>query len=332
MTFPAIFGSVSSSPHPKDFDDDAVLAMAQCRKVTPYLNLPVQSGDNRVLKAMKRPYTAAQYKTLVKKIRAAFEKYRQGLEKEVAISTDVIVGFCGETENQLKYTAKLFREIKYEYGLYFPLFPTAGTAAALLDDNVSDREKKRREEAINDIVKITALNHNKKYIGKTVAVLVEAVKNKTFALGKTRHYKTVKFRIGKNDIKPGDIVNAKIIKAQSFGLTGALVKNENKLIVIVGPNASGKSEIAVMIAKKFNGEVISADSRQVYKGMDIGSGKIKKSEMKGVPHHLLDVASPKSVFTVTRYRQLALEAIEKSGRPENPDFVRRHRFLHSGGD
>ncbi len=85
----------------------------------------------------------------------------------------------------------------------------------------------------------------------------------------------------------------------------------NKLIVVVGPNASGKSDLAVAIAKKFGGEVVSADSRQVYKGMDIGSGKIKKSEMKGIPHHLLDVASPKSVFTVTRYRKLALAAIKK---------------------
>jgi len=86
----------------------------------------------------------------------------------------------------------------------------------------------------------------------------------------------------------------------------------NKLIVVVGPNASGKSELAVALAKKFNGEVVSADSRQVYKGMDIGSGKIKKSEMKGVPHHLLDVANPKSVFTVTRYRKLAMAAITKT--------------------
>lgn len=214
-----------TSPHPKDFDDDAVLAMAQCRKVTPYLNLPVQSGDNRVLKAMKRPYTAAQYKTLVKKIRAAFEKYRQGLEKEVAISTDVIVGFCGETENQFENTAKLFREIKYDMAYISRYSRRPGTAAALLDDNVSAREKKRREEAINDIVKITALAHNKKWCGKTVDVLVDRVKN-GFAFGKDRHYKTVKFRIEKNDIKPGDIVNAKIIKAQSFGLMGALVKNE----------------------------------------------------------------------------------------------------------
>ena len=67
---------------------------------------------------------------------------------------------------------------------------------------------------------------------------------------------------------------------------------KNKLIVIVGPNASGKSELAVKIAKKINGEIISADSRQVYKGMDIGSGKITKKEMAGIPHHLLDVATP----------------------------------------
>ena len=70
-----------------------------------------------------------------------------------------------------------------------------------------------------------------------------------------------------------------------------------KILVIVGPTASGKSALAVTLARKFNGEGISADSRQVYKGLDIGTGKITKKEMRGVPHHLLDVASPKKVFT-----------------------------------
>jgi len=84
-----------------------------------------------------------------------------------------------------------------------------------------------------------------------------------------------------------------------------------KIITILGPTASGKSELAVRIAKKFNGEVISADSRQVYRGMDIGTGKITKKEMRGVPHHLLDVASPKRRFTVAQYRKLALRAINK---------------------
>jgi len=84
-----------------------------------------------------------------------------------------------------------------------------------------------------------------------------------------------------------------------------------KLIVILGPTASGKSELTIKLAKKFNGETVSADSRQVYKGMDIGTGKITKKEMKSIPHYLLDVASPKRRFTVVQYRKLALKAINK---------------------
>lgn len=84
-----------------------------------------------------------------------------------------------------------------------------------------------------------------------------------------------------------------------------------KLIVILGPTASGKSEIAVKLAKKFNGEVISADSRQTYKGMNIGTGKVTKKEMGNIPHYLLDVASPKRRFTVVQYRKLALKALNK---------------------
>lgn len=82
-----------------------------------------------------------------------------------------------------------------------------------------------------------------------------------------------------------------------------------KIIVIVGPTASGKSDLAVKIAKEKNGEVISADSRQVYKGLDIGTGKITKKEMKGVPHHLLDVVSPKQTFTVALFKRKAEKAI-----------------------
>ncbi len=81
------------------------------------------------------------------------------------------------------------------------------------------------------------------------------------------------------------------------------------LIVILGPTASGKSALAVALAQRVNGEVISADSRQVYRGMDIGSGKITKREMKGIPHHLLDVSSPRYRFTVTHYQKRALKAI-----------------------
>ncbi len=87
--------------------------------------------------------------------------------------------------------------------------------------------------------------------------------------------------------------------------------NRKKLIVILGPTASGKSTLAVKLAKFINGEIVSADSRQVYKGLNIGTGKITKKEMMDVPHHLLDVASPKRKFTVAQYKNLAFKAINK---------------------
>ncbi len=90
-----------------------------------------------------------------------------------------------------------------------------------------------------------------------------------------------------------------------------------KLIVILGPTASGKSDLAVKLALKFNGAIISADSRQVYKGLDIGSGKIAKKEMQGIAHYLLDIASPKKTFSVSQYQKLAnlaLKKILKSGK------------------
>lgn len=101
------------------------------------------------------------------------------------------------------------------------------------------------------------------------------------------------------------------LRKQNYFMNVKLKTTNYKLITILGPTSSGKSDLAVALAKKLNGEVISADSRQVYKGMDLGSGKITKKEMRGIPHYLLDVASPKRKFTVVQYRKLALKAIKK---------------------
>lgn len=95
----------------------------------------------------------------------------------------------------------------------------------------------------------------------------------------------------------------------------------SKLIVILGQTASGKSDLAVRLAKKFNGEIISADSRQVYKGLNIGSGKITKKEMRGIPHYLLDVANPKRKFTVAQYQKLAIKKIKEIQRRGKLPFL-----------
>jgi len=97
--------------------------------------------------------------------------------------------------------------------------------------------------------------------------------------------------------------------------------NLSKLIVILGPTASGKTDLSIKLAKKFNGEIVSADSRQVYKGMDIGTGKITKKEMKGISHHLLDVASPRIKFTAARYKKLAHKAIKQIIRNNHIPFL-----------
>ncbi len=89
------------------------------------------------------------------------------------------------------------------------------------------------------------------------------------------------------------------------------MKKKPKILVVLGPTASGKSDLAVSLAKKLSGEVISADSRQVYTGLNIGSGKITKREMRGIPHYLLDVKDPKKIFTVSNFKQLAEKAIKE---------------------
>jgi tRNA dimethylallyltransferase len=115
-------------------------------------------------------------------------------------------------------------------------------------------------------------------------------------------------------------------------MTPKSIKNKPKIIVILGPTATGKSDLAVQIAtsfafssahgyggtkkasagrRKINFEIISADSRQVYTGLDIGTGKITKREMQGVPHHLLDIVNPKKVFSVSDWQKLASEKIGK---------------------
>ena len=211
-----------TSPHPKDFGSEAVLAMAECRKVTPYLNLPVQSGDDDVLRAMKRPYTVAGYKLLVAALRRAFREQRRGMEAQLAVSTDVIVGFPGETREQFSNTLKTFKAIKYDMAYIAEYSQRHGTAAFRITDNVTPYEKERRQRAVNNVLKVTALAHNKKYVGKTVEVLVDEIKAGDSGFGKTRSYKTVKFGIKGNRVVLGDFVKVKITGAKPFGLSGNL--------------------------------------------------------------------------------------------------------------
>jgi tRNA-2-methylthio-N6-dimethylallyladenosine synthase len=195
--------------------------MAKCQKVTPYLNLPLQSGDDEVLKRMNRNYTTKDYENLVKKIRQAFKKYRKGIEKEVAISTDIIVGFPGETKKQFENTIKFFKKIKFDMAYIAKFSPRPGTVAEKIGDNVPQKEKERRYKILTNLLKKIAKKKNEKFLNKVVDVLVEEEKD-GFLFGKSRHFKTVKFK-GEKDLI-GNFVKVKILKVEPFGLFGKLIK------------------------------------------------------------------------------------------------------------
>ncbi len=200
-----------TSSHPKDFNNEVINTMAIGEKITPYLNLPIQSGDDKILKAMNRHYTVKDYKNKIKALRKKIP--------DICLSTDIIVGFPGETKKQFENTAKLFRDIKYDMAYINKYSARAETAASKLKDNVSIIEKKRREKLLTKILKQTALEKNKKIIGKTVEVLVDSKKDKRL-FGRTKEYKNIEFNSDKNLI--GKFIKLKVIDATPWKIKGKL--------------------------------------------------------------------------------------------------------------
>jgi len=142
---PGNFKITFLTSHPKDFSDELINVMAKCEKIIKFLNLPVQSGDDEILKKMNRPYTIKQYKNLVKKIQEKIP--------DIKLSTDIIVGFPGETKKQFENTVKLFKEIKFNTAYIAKYSPRSGTAAFQMKDNVPLSEKKSREKILREILK-----------------------------------------------------------------------------------------------------------------------------------------------------------------------------------
>jgi tRNA-2-methylthio-N6-dimethylallyladenosine synthase len=214
-----------STSHPKDMSDGLIKAIAECdptslklrraRKICEHIHLPVQSGDNEILRRMNRKYTAQHYKNLIKKIRKNIPL--------ASITTDIIVGFPGETKKQFNETAKLFRRIKFDMAYVSKYSPRPNTAAFKFKDNIPKDEKKRREEELMNILRKTALENNKKYIGKIVEVLVEGKNKKGEWFGKTRTFKNVELRMSNVKCSAREFVKVKISKARGFGLEGVLV-------------------------------------------------------------------------------------------------------------
>mgnify|MGYP003868846351 CR=1 FL=1 len=170
--------------HPKDLSDDLIEVMAEGGHITPYLHLALQSGDKNILQSMNRKYSPEHFLSLIKKVRRAIPN--------ITISTDIIVGYPGEGEEEFQHTAELMCQIKFDMAYFGRFSPRPGTAAAKLNDNVSAKEKARREKILNEILIETAIINNKKYLGQEVEVLVDGWK-RGLCYGKTASFKIVAF-------------------------------------------------------------------------------------------------------------------------------------------
>ncbi|MFC1995784.1 tRNA (N6-isopentenyl adenosine(37)-C2)-methylthiotransferase MiaB [Chloroflexota bacterium] len=203
--------------HPKDMSPRLIEAIARLDKVCEYISLPVQSGNNDILKTMRRGYTIEHYRQLISEIRRQIP--------DVALSTDVIVGFPSETEPQFQQTVNLLSELKFDTVHIAAYSPRPGTVAAKeLEDNVPPIEKKERLNKIEQLQKEIAAEINSRLLDRTVEILVEG-KQKEKWQGRTRSGKLVFF--SDNNAHRGQLIKIRVEKTSSWALQGIVESNNS---------------------------------------------------------------------------------------------------------
>jgi tRNA-2-methylthio-N6-dimethylallyladenosine synthase len=201
-----------TSPHPKDFRAPVIAAMAECAAVCEQAHLPLQSGSTRILKAMRRTYSRERYLRLVGELRAAIP--------DLALTTDVIVGFPGETEDDFRETLEVVEEVGFDGAFTFVFSPRRGTEAATMPGQVPDEVKAERIERLIELCQRVALERNAARVGGVEQVLVEGPSRTDPSLlrGRTRRNTTVNFS---GSARPGELVDVRIESATSTTLRGA---------------------------------------------------------------------------------------------------------------
>lgn len=214
-----------TTSHPRDFDDHLIEVLAKGGNLVNHIHLPVQSGSSEILKLMSRKYTREHFLDLVSKIKQAIPN--------VTLTTDIIVGFPNETEEQFQETISLYNEVGFDMAFTYIYSPREGTPAAKMQDNVPMEVKKDRLQRLNKVVNDFSAAAMKPYQGKVVNVLVEgeSKRNKEVLSGYTEKSKLVNFRAPANVI--GKIVQVRITEAKSWSLDGEYigVKEEEKVML-----------------------------------------------------------------------------------------------------
>ena len=204
--------------HPYDMSDELISTMAKCKNLNDYLHLPVQCGSDEILKKMNRHYTIAQYKKLIKKIRK--------LMPNITLSSDIIVGFCGETDKDFADTKKLVKEMDYNLMYISQYSSRVGTIAAkMIKDDVSKTIKKARWQAMNDQLTVQSFAFNKKLIGQEREALIDVVKkekNIYINIGKLSNYLPVHIET-KQKLKVGQFYKVEITQALDWGVKAKVI-------------------------------------------------------------------------------------------------------------
>jgi tRNA-2-methylthio-N6-dimethylallyladenosine synthase len=219
-----------TSPHPIGFRDDLIDAISRLPKLAEHVHLPLQSGSNKILKAMHRAYTAEKYVDLVRRIRRA----RQG----IAITTDIIVGFPGETEDDYKQTRDLVEESQFDNAFVFRYSPRRDTPAADMLDQIDERIKEKRNHDLLRIVNESTRRAGERLVGQCVEVLCEGPSktNPARLMGRTRTNKIIVFE-GGNELM-GELVDVEIEQANGFSLYGTPRNSSSHFLGCVGEMAS----------------------------------------------------------------------------------------------
>ena len=199
--------------HPWDFTDKMIDVISRCDNIMPYVHLPIQSGSDRILKLMGRKYTIEEYLEIVEKLRKNIPN--------VSITTDIIVGFPGETEEDFEKTLDIVNKVKYDLAYTFIFSPREGTPAAKMEDNTSMEEKKERLAKLNELINKYALLSNEKMMGKVYNVLIlgESDKDNKY-MGYTDNMKLVNVACDKEYV--GKIVPVKITEVKTWSLDGEI--------------------------------------------------------------------------------------------------------------
>lgn len=204
-----------TTSHPRDLDEKTMEAMRDCKSVMPQLHLPVQSGDDEILKRMNRKYTYDEYMTKVSRLRE--------LVPDISLTTDIIVGFPNETKEQFENTLKLVQNAKFEGAFTFIYSKREGTPAASMPDEITDEEKHRRLEELNTYINTGYLEGHKRFLNQVVEVLVDgpSKNGEGMMCGYTPHLKLTHFKC--NDLSLiGKLVHVKVTEAKTWFMIGEL--------------------------------------------------------------------------------------------------------------